>query len=105
MAWIQLIVAGVLEVVWATSMKASDGFSRLWPTVLTLVTMVISFGLLSRAMKSLPLGTAYGVWTGIGAIGSVILGIALYGESTAPLRLFFVSLILIGIAGLRIVPS
>lgn len=105
MAWIQLLFAGVLEVVWATTMKASEGFTRLWPTVITLITMIISFGLLSRAMKVLPLGTAYGVWTGIGAVGSVILGIVLYGESTAALRLFFVALIVIGIAGLRMVPS
>lgn len=103
MAWIQLAIAGLLEVVWATSMKASEGFSRPLPSVLTVVAMLLSFLLLSQAMKSLPLGTAYAVWTGIGAVGSVIVGIALYGEPAAPLRLLFVGLILTGIVGLRFV--
>lgn len=101
MAWVYLLIAGVLEVVWATAMKYSEGFTRLWPSVATLVAMVISFALLSMAMRSLPLGTAYGVWTGIGALGSVLVGIFFLGESNDPLRLFFFALILIGIIGLK----
>lgn len=103
MAWVYLVVAGLLEVIWATSMKYSEGFTRLWPSVVTLGTMIVSFALLSMAMKALPLGTAYAVWTGIGAVGSVVLGIFLFGESSEPLRLFFAFLIVAGIAGLRFV--
>lgn len=105
MAWVYLIIAGIMEVVWATAMKYSEGFSRLWPSVTTLVFMIISFVLLSMAMKTLPLGTAYGVWTGIGAVGSVIVGIILFGDSTAPARLFFIGLILVGVVGLKAVSS
>lgn len=103
MAWIYLLIAGLLEVAWATGMKYSEGFSRAGWTAFTLVSMILSFGLLSRAMQELPLGTAYTVWTGIGAVGSVLLGILLFGEPAAPLRLFFAGLIVAGIAGLRYV--
>lgn len=103
MAWLYLLVAGLLEVVWATAMKYSEGFTRLGPSVVTLVAMIASFALLAAAMKTLPLGTAYGVWTGIGAIGSVLVGILLLGESAAPARLLFLALIVIGIVGLQFV--
>ena len=86
MAWLYLVVAGVLEVVWAYTMKQSHGFSRLVPSVITLVTMVASFGLLSLAMRSLPLGTAYTIWTGIGAVGAFIVGIAVLGEQVSAMR-------------------
>lgn len=98
-----LVIAGIMEVVWATAMKYSEGFSRLWPSIITLVFMIISFALLSQAMKTLPLGTAYAVWTGIGAVGSVLVGILFFADSTAPLRLLFISLILIGVVGLKLV--
>lgn len=103
MAWVYLVIAGIMEVIWATSMKYSEGFSKLWPSIITLVFMIISFALLSQAMRTLPLGTAYGVWTGIGAVGSVLVGIIFFGDSTAPLRLLFISLILIGVVGLKLV--
>ncbi|NLY55302.1 MAG: quaternary ammonium compound efflux SMR transporter SugE [Firmicutes bacterium] len=103
MAWVYLVIAGIMEVVWATAMKYSEGFSRLWPSIITLVFMIISFALLSQAMKTLPLGTAYAVWTGIGAVGSVLVGILFFADSTAPLRLLFISLILIGVVGLKLV--
>lgn len=86
MPWIMLIVAGVLEVVWAFSMKLSDGFTRLVPSLLTLVTMIASFALLSFSMRTLPLGTAYMVWTGIGAIGAFIVGITVLGEQLNAMR-------------------
>ncbi|MBK6346460.1 MAG: quaternary ammonium compound efflux SMR transporter SugE [Bacteroidales bacterium] len=103
MAWIILIVAGLFETVWAVSMKYSDGFSRLWPSVITAVAMVISLYLLAIALRSLPLGTAYTVWTGIGALGTVIYGIAVFGESKDLLKMVFVMMILGGIVGLKIV--
>lgn len=81
MNWIVLIVAGAFEVIWASAMKQSDGFSKLWPSIVTFVGMLISFGLLSLAMKSLPLGTAYAVWTGIGAVGAFLVGIFILGEA------------------------
>lgn len=104
-AWVLLIIAGFFEVAWATSMKASEGFTRLGPTLLTLVFMIVSFVLLSAAMKTLPLGTAYGVWTGIGAIGSAVMGIVLMGESRDPVRLLCIALILSGIVGLKLTSS
>lgn len=101
MAWIYLVIAGLLEVAWATGMKYSEGFSRPSWSAFTIVTMILSFALLSQAMKDLPLGSAYTIWTGIGAVGSVFLGILFFGESTAPLRLLFIALIVTGIVGLR----
>lgn len=105
MAWISLLLAGLLEVGWATSMKLSEGFTRLVPTVLTFVLMLISFGLLSYSMRFLPLGTAYGVWTGIGAVGSVLVGILFLSESRDPVRLLCLGLIVAGIVGLRLTAS
>lgn len=101
MAWIYLVIAGLLEVAWATGMKYSEGFTRPMWSGFTVVSMIFSFVLLSKAMEDLPLGTAYTLWTGIGAVGSIILGVVLFGESTAPLRLFFLALIVTGIVGLR----
>ena len=102
MAWLILIFAGILEIGWAVGLKYTSGFTRLWPTVGTVAAMVASISLLGVAMRSLPLGTAYAVWTGIGAVGTVLLGIFLFGESTAISRLICVALILAGIVGLKI---
>lgn len=102
MAWIILGVAGLLETVWAFYMKQSDGFTRLWPSLITLAAMFGSFGLLAHAMKVLPLGTAYTVWTGIGAVGAVLLGIMFLGESVSPLRMLAVGLIVMGLVLLRV---
>ena len=102
MSWFILIIAGVFEVGWAIGLKYTDGFTRLWPTVATVVSMAISLGLLGMAMKSLPVGTAYAVWVGVGAVGTVILGIVLLGEPTNPGRLVSVALIVAGIIGLKL---
>lgn len=103
MAWIALVIAGVLETIWAVAMKQSHGFTKPGPTVLMIVTMAASFGLLAWAMRSLPLGTAYAVWTGIGIIGAVAFGILLFGESASPARLACVAMILSGIIGLKLI--
>ena len=100
-SWVYLIVAGILEICWAMGMKYSHGFSQVWPSVFTIVTLVASFILLSIAVKALPIGTAYAVWTGIGILGTTILGMILLGESRSATRLFFLCLILIGIIGLK----
>ncbi len=102
MAWFILLVAGLLEVVWALGLKASDGFTRFWPTVGTLAAMVTSMGLLGLAVRTLPVGTAYAVWTGIGAVGTVLGGLMFFGESGSPARLACVGLILGGIIGLKL---
>lgn len=102
MAWLILFLAGLFEVVWAVGLKYTDGFTRLWPSLGTLVAMAASVWLLGIAMKSLPLGTAYSVWVGVGAIGTVIMGIVLFGESANALRMISVALILFGIVGLKL---
>ncbi|NLY28328.1 MAG: multidrug efflux SMR transporter [Alcaligenaceae bacterium] len=102
MAWIYLAVAGVLEIVWASFMKESDGFSRLTPTLITLTAMIGSFWLLALAVRVLPLGTAYTIWTGIGAIGAFIVGITFLGESITPLRLTAAVLIVSGLILMKI---
>ncbi|EPF20461.1 MULTISPECIES: quaternary ammonium compound efflux SMR transporter SugE [Cedecea] len=102
MAWIILFIAGLLEVVWAVGLKYTHGFSRLWPSVITIIAMVVSMALLSWAMKTLPTGTAYAVWTGIGAVGAAITGILLLGESANPARLISLALIVLGIIGLKL---
>ena len=102
MAWIILFVAGLLEVVWAYFMKQSAGFTRLWPSVITLTAMIGSFALLSWSMRVLPLGTAYTVWTGIGAVGAFLLGIMLLGESVNPMRIAAAVLILSGLVLMRL---
>lgn len=102
MAWMLLIVAGLLEVGWAIGLKYTDGFSRFWPSVFTGTSMVASVTLLGLAMKSLPVGTSYAVWVGIGAIGTAILGIVLFGESASLGRILSLVLILAGIVGLKL---
>lgn len=102
MAWVVLIVAGLFEVGWAIGLKYTEGFTRLWPTAGTLAAMIISLWLLGVAMKSLPVGTAYSVWVGVGAVGTVVLGIVLFGEPANAARLISVALIIAGIAGLRL---
>ena len=97
MAWILLFIAGLLEVVWAFSMKQSHGFTRLVPSVITIGTMIASFGLLSVAMRTLPLGTAYTVWTGIGAVGAFLVGIFVFGESASAMRIAAAVLIVAGL--------
>lgn len=101
MAWIYLLIAGLLEVVWAYFMKQSESFSRLGPSVATFVAMAASFGLLSIAMRTLPLGTAYTVWTGIGAIGAFVVGIAVLGEAVSPARIGAAALIVTGLAMMK----
>ena len=101
MAWVYLFLAGGLEVFWATFLKLSEGFTRMGYSALTVAGMLASFGLLSQAMKTLPLGTAYAVWTGIGALGSLIVGIAVFREPATVPRLLFAALLLAGIVGLK----
>jgi len=105
MSWIILFFAGLFEVGWAVGLKYTDGFSKPIPTVLTVGAMVISLGLLGLAMKELPLGTAYALWTGVGAVGTVIAGIILFGESMALVRLVSVALIVCGLIGLKVSAS
>lgn len=102
MSWIILFFAGLFEVGWAVGLKYTEGFSKPLPTVLTALAMLVSLGLLGQAMKHLPLGTAYAVWTGVGAVGTVIAGIVLFGESMALLRLASVALIVCGLVGLKL---
>ncbi|QYX50655.1 quaternary ammonium compound efflux SMR transporter SugE [Pseudomonas sp. S07E 245] len=105
MSWIILFFAGLFEVGWAVGLKYTDGFTRPLPTVLTVGAMVISLGLLGLAMRELPLGTAYAIWTGVGAVGTVIAGIILFGESMALIRLLSVALIITGLVGLKVSAS
>lgn len=102
MSWIILFFSGLFEVGWAVGLKYTEGFSKPLPTVLTALAMLVSLGLLGLAMKHLPLGTAYAVWTGVGAVGTVIAGIVLFGESMALLRLASVALIVCGLVGLKL---
>lgn len=102
-AWLSLFLAGVLEIVWALGLKYSDGFTRLWPTLGTLVAIAFSFALLAAALKSVPFGTAYAIWTGIGATGTVIVGISMFGEPADASRLGCILLIVGGTIGLKLV--
>lgn len=102
MAWIYLLAAGVLEIVWAFAMKQSDGFSRLTPSIITLVTMIASFWLLSLAMRTLPLGTAYTIWTGIGAVGAFVIGITFLGEQVSAMRIAAAVLIVSGLVLMKL---
>ncbi len=102
MAWIYLLVAGVLEIVWAFSMKKSEGFTLLVPSIVTIVTMIASFGLLAVAMRSLPLGTAYTIWTGIGAVGAFVVGVAILGEAFTTVRVLAALLIVAGIVLMKL---
>ena len=102
MSWMMLVVAGLLEVVWAVGLKYTEGFTRLWPSVLTLAAMAASVGMLGLALRHLPLGTAYAVWTGIGTVGTAVVGMVLLGEPAGALRLVSIGLIIAGIAGLKL---
>lgn len=102
LAWTYLLIAGLLEVAWALGLKASQGFTRPLPSVLTVLAMVASFYLLAQAMRVLPVGTAYAIWVGIGAVGTVLLGMLIYGDSASPLRLVSLVLILAGLVGLKL---
>ncbi len=102
MAWFLLVLAGLFEIGWAIGLKYTEGFTRLWPTVGTIAAMMISLGLLGVAMQSLPVGTSYAVWVGVGAVGTAILGIMLLGESANPGRLVSLGLIVAGIIGLKL---
>ncbi|KLJ01456.1 quaternary ammonium compound efflux SMR transporter SugE [Luteimonas sp. FCS-9] len=102
MSWIILVLAGLFEIGWAIGLKYTDGFTRFWPTVGTVASMAISVGLLGIAMRDLPVGTAYAVWVGIGAVGTVILGIVLMGDAASPGRLVSLALIVAGIVGLKL---
>ena len=102
MAWLLLIVAGLCEIVWAIGLKYADGFTKLGPSVMTVVAMLVSIVLLGYAMKSLPVGTSYAVWVGIGAVGTAVMGIVLLGESASAARLASLTLIVAGIVGLKL---
>lgn len=102
MAWLQLALAGLLEVVWALGLKRTEGFTRLWPSVFTLAAMGLSFYLLARAVRTLPIGTAYAVWVGIGAVGTALVAMLFMGESRSLLRLGSILLIIAGVIGLRL---
>ncbi|ENW89307.1 quaternary ammonium compound efflux SMR transporter SugE [Acinetobacter indicus] len=102
MAWIVLIFAGIFEIVWAYFMKLSDGFTKLTPSILTIFFMVLSFGLLAYAMRSLPLGTAYTIWTGIGAVGSFLVGIFVLGEPASAMRMLAAVLIISGLVLMKL---
>jgi quaternary ammonium compound-resistance protein SugE len=103
MAWVTLFVAGLMEIAWAIGLKYTEGFTRLIPSVLTLLSMAASMALLGLALKTLPIGTAYAVWTGIGAVGTALLGIWLFGEPATVMRLLCIGLIVSGIVGLKLV--
>jgi len=105
MAWVYLVIAGFFEIVWAVGLKYTEGFTKLMPSAVTIAAMAMSFLFLSQALKSLPVGTAYAVWTGIGAAGTVVLGMVLFGESREVWRILCLSLIVIGIIGLKLTSS
>lgn len=102
MNWVVLIIAGLLEVVWAVGLKYTEGFTRLWPSVVTAIAMILSLGLLAIAMKSLPVSTAYAVWVGVGAVGTALVGMMWLGESASVARVLSLGLILAGIVGLKL---
>ena len=102
MHWLILFIAGLFEIAWAIGLKYTEGFSKLWPSVFTIVCMVVSMGLLAHAVKYLPVGTAYAIWTGIGAVGTAVLGMILFNESKELVRIFFIFLIVVGIVGLKV---
>jgi quaternary ammonium compound-resistance protein SugE len=102
MSWVYLFLAGVLEIVWAVGLKYTEGFTRLWPSVITIAVAWLSFYLLALAVKTIPVGTGYAIWTGIGAAGVAILGMVLFGEPATLARFFFLALIIVGIVGLKL---
>lgn len=101
-AWLALLAAGLIEIAWAFGLKYSEGLTRFWPTAATGLAIVLSFGLMAVALKSLPFGTAYVVWTGIGAVGSIVVGIVIYSEPADPVRLLCLTLIVAGMVGLKL---
>ena len=103
MSWTYLFVAGLLEVVWAIGLKYTEGFTRLWPSVVTIAAMIVSIWFLALALRTIPVGTGYAIWTGIGAVGTAILGIALFAEPATAARLICIGVIVAGILGLKIV--
>lgn len=103
MAWVYLFIAGLMEIGWAVGMKYADGFTRLWPSVITIASIAVSLFLLSLSLKSIPIGTAYAVWAGIGTVGTALVGIAIYSESADPARLACIGLIAAGLVGLKLV--
>jgi len=105
MAWIVLVLAGIFEIVWAYSMKLSEGFTKLMPSVITLFFMILSFGLLAYAMRTLPLGTAYTIWTGIGAVGSFLVGVLVLGEPATAMRMLAAVLIISGLVLMKLSSS
>ena len=105
MPWFYLLLAGLAEVAWAIGLKQTEGWSRFWPSVITALLMIVSFAFLSLALKTLPLGTAYAVWTGIGAVGTAVIGIFFFGEPRDLLRLFCIALIVGGVIGLKAVSA
>lgn len=102
MSWVYLVIAGLLEIIWAIGLKYTGGFTRLWPTTITVAAMVASVALLGLALRTLPVGTGYAVWTGIGTVGTVIVGILILGEAVTPARIVSIGLIVAGIAGLKL---
>ena len=102
MAWVELIIAGVFEMVWATTLKYSEGFTKLWPSLITIAAMLVSLWLLASAMKTIPIGTAYAAWTGIGAVGVAIFGMAFMGDPKTAVRIFCLVLIIAGVVGLKV---
>ena len=103
MAWTYLVIAGLFECAWAIGLKFTEGFTRFWPSLFTILFMVISFWLLSLAMRSIPIGPAYAIWTGIGAVGVAVLGMAIFGESRDLMRVICLLMIVFGIVGLKLV--
>ena len=101
-AWLALLAAGMLEIAWAFGLKYSDGLTRFWPSAATLAAIALSFAMMAVALRSLPFGTAYAVWTGIGAVGSIVVGMLLYSESTDPVRIICLTLIVAGMVGLKL---
>uniref|UniRef100_UPI0013DB810C quaternary ammonium compound efflux SMR transporter SugE n=1 Tax=Candidatus Laterigemmans baculatus TaxID=2770505 RepID=UPI0013DB810C len=102
MAWLYVLIAGLLEIAWALGLKSSEGFTRFWPSVLTVLGMIASFVFLARGLREIPVGTGYAVWTGIGAAGTAIAGMLIFGESASAARIACIALILIGIIGLKV---
>ena len=105
MSWLLLTGAGLLEIVWAIALKQAGGFTRFWPSLIGIVSAIVSFVMLSLALKQLPVGTAYAVWVGIGALGVALAGIVALGESASPMRLGLLALILVGVIGLKLVEA
>ncbi len=105
MSWLFLFIAGIMEIVWAIGIKYTEGFTKLWWSVGTISAMIVSFYFLAKAIETIPVGTGYAIWTGIGAVGTAILGIILFNESKEAMRLIFIGFIIVGIIGLKVVSS